>query len=453
MGSLTDVAIQKTQANGSNDAWLSDGGARGSGMLVVRIKPGGGRTFYFRYTFEGKRTHIRIGPYNQRGDGQATFTLRQARARLSALREAHSGHGDVRGHLQAEKRRAAENRRIEAEQAAEEARLAGIQSFGSLLHAYVHGLEKAGKQSTREVSSAIRRHVLEAWPTLCDKRASDITPPDIRAILKLVADKGKLREADKLRAYLRAAFAASIKAQYDPTACGSDFAIDTNPAAAIARIDGANQRGNRHLSADELRAFWHELDQATPILRDAVRLSVLLGGQRFAQLLRARPEYVDLQARTILLLDGKGRRKSPRPHLLPITESALEVLARLLKINGGAPFVMSTDGRSPIHDSTISALVHYIAKRMFAAGTARAMFRGGDLRRTCETMLAAIGISSDVRAQIQSHGLGGVQAAHYDRHGYMEEKRAALEAWERRLVSIITGEPEQTNVVQINRAA
>lgn len=31
------------------------------------------------------------------------------------------------------------------------------------------------------------------------------------------------------------------------------------------------------------------------------------------------------------------------------------------------------------------------------------------------------------RAQPQSHGLGGVQAWHYDRHGYEEEKRAALE--------------------------
>lgn len=55
-----------------------------------------------------------------------------------------------------------------------------------------------------------------------------------------------------------------------------------------------------------------------------------------------------------------------------------------------------------------------------------------DLRRTAETHMAALGISSDVRAQIQSHGLGGIQARHYDRHDYMPEKRAALEKWSRR---------------------
>ena len=44
-----------------------------------------------------------------------------------------------------------------------------------------------------------------------------------------------------------------------------------------------------------------------------------------------------------------------------------------------------------------------------------------------------------VRAQLQSHGLGGVQARHYDRHDYMDEKRDALRAWERRLAQIAEG--------------
>ena len=42
--------------------------------------------------------------------------------------------------------------------------------------------------------------------------------------------------------------------------------------------------------------------------------------------------------------------------------------------------------------------------------------------------MAALGISSDVRAQTQSHGLGGIQARHYDRHDYMPEKPSATEA-------------------------
>jgi hypothetical protein len=35
--------------------------------------------------------------------------------------------------------------------------------------------------------------------------------------------------------------------------------------------------------------------------------------------------------------------------------------------------------------------------------------------------------TKDVRGQLQSHGLNGVQQRHYDMHEYLEEKRAALQ--------------------------
>ena len=59
-----------------------------------------------------------------------------------------------------------------------------------------------------------------------------------------------------------------------------------------------------------------------------------------------------------------------------------------------------------------------------------------DLRRTAETEMAAMGFSVDLRGQLLSHGLGGVQAVHYDKHSYLPEKTAALEKlekWERHL--------------------
>jgi hypothetical protein len=74
----------------------------------------------------------------------------------------------------------------------------------------------------------------------------------------------------------------------------------------------------------------------------------------------------------------------------------------------------------------------------------------GDIRRTAETMLAGMGVSKDLRVQLQSHGLNGVQDRHYDRHGYMNEKRAALEAWEARLAKIASGK-KQHNVIKLHQ--
>ena len=48
----------------------------------------------------------------------------------------------------------------------------------------------------------------------------------------------------------------------------------------------------------------------------------------------------------------------------------------------------------------------------------------GALRRTAGARMAALGSSSDVRAQIQSHGLGCIQARHNDRRNYMVDFRA-----------------------------
>jgi hypothetical protein len=49
------------------------------------------------------------------------------------------------------------------------------------------------------------------------------------------------------------------------------------------------------------------------------------------------------------------------------------------------------------------------------------------IRSGVETLLAANGISREIRGHLQSHGLTGVQARHYDGHDYMPEKRKALE--------------------------
>jgi integrase len=435
MAKLTDARIRAAKT-ARNDCWLTDDvHVRGAGRLVLRVKAGGSKLFYYRYTGpEGKRAHYAIGPYKSDGDGLASFTLDQARTRCAELVKIRTDHGDVHGYLEAEKRERTRERREQADAEARAALLAQSQSFGRLLEFYIEHLKREGKHSADEVRRALHLHVLDLpeWQQLIEKRAADIRPPDIRAIIRRMSDAGIRRQADKVRSYLRAAF--SLGAEHAETFC-----VEQNPVAIIKRVRGANQKGDRVLSADELRAFWLELESASPMLRDSVRLAIVLGGQRFAQLLRIRAQDVDLDARTVLLFDPKGMRERPREHLLPVGETAAALLAGALAINGAAPYILSTDGRTSIHPSTLSELVHTVALRMVEKGTARAMFRGGDLRRTCETMQAALAIPKDLRAQLQSHGLGGVQAAHYDRHDYLAEKRAALKAWERRLLEIVEG--------------
>ena len=45
-----------------------------------------------------------------------------------------------------------------------------------------------------------------------------------------------------------------------------------------------------------------------------------------------------------------------------------------------------------------------------------------------ETLLVSPKVSKDIRGRLQSHGISGVQARHYDAHEYIDKKREALRA-------------------------
>jgi integrase len=60
-----------------------------------------------------------------------------------------------------------------------------------------------------------------------------------------------------------------------------------------------------------------------------------------------------------------------------------------------------------------------------------------DLRRTCRTGLAALKVEPHVAERVLNHAQPGVTAV-YDRHAYLDEKRAALELWSEHLRTLNT---------------
>lgn len=100
----------------------------------------------------------------------------------------------------------------------------------------------------------------------------------------------------------------------------------------------------------------------------------------------------------------------------------------------------------------VSDLVHDMSIAFNKEGISKQQFQFSDLRRTAETIMASLGIHKDIRAQVQSHGLGGVQDRHYDRHSYMDEKRAAINAWQGYLDLLAAGKPMVSNVLELRQA-
>ena len=74
-----------------------------------------------------------------------------------------------------------------------------------------------------------------------------------------------------------------------------------------------------------------------------------------------------------------------------------------------------------------------------------------DRLSTASTGISKLGFNRMVQDKIANHidkTVGGI----YDRHDYMKEKRAALEAWERKLKEILFGQVA-SNVVPFHKSA
>ena len=390
--------------------------------FAVRIMPTGSRTFALRYSAEGRDRILTIGEF-------PTWSLKAARIEAAKLRQAVDSGTDP---LQVERdRKAAEKAAQAAAQAAEEDR--ARYTLAKLAEAYCAHLEAQGKaKSARDARSSFRVNLtgVPELATIAATPAKEIEPAQIALIVRRVAEAGKSRAAGVLRSYLAAAFNAARRAPFSATlpAALIPFGVTTNPVEPVPPIPV--RAGTRTLTPAELRAYMLALSDSPQ--DQALRLALFAGGQRLAQLVRVTVADFDPEAATLLLFDPKGRRRTARPHLIPLAPMGAQIARQFAETAApGGPLLTGAT-----HPDTLSKRVAEVSRKIGGEP-----FDARALRRTVETlMVGACGVSKDVRAQLLSHGLSGVQAVHYDKHDYLSEKRAALAKWEAYL-SRLTGAP------------
>jgi integrase len=446
---MTQITTNGLRATWSGkDRWLSDGGSRGAGRLIARITRTGAHFFFQYVTVDGRKRLYPLGPFDDQGkNGLSLIEARERSAGLSALYR--SGVTNIHAHFE-------QQRRSQAEREAVPQTFDNAQrhSLRALLKAYVEYLRQAGKQAAKDAENVFKNHVFSD-ALLPDLEASRISTEELVSLISKVVTAGHGRTAAKLRSYLHAAYALSIRAKTNPAAPQAmrDFDIKANPLASIDAMAHYNRALDRHLSARELAAFLKRV-QAEPVsaMRDALEVCIYTGGQRPTQLLRLRRADVDLSEGVMTIYDLKGRRRQARLHIVPLTKHSSAILERrLANLDGDEP-VFSTDGRTTMDRGTLTNLVTAISAEMVKSKESPETFTLRDLRRTLETLLASWGVSSDTRRHIQSHGLSGVQHRHYDRYEYLKEKRAALKLLASRLDRLLANRLPRRKSARNNRA-
>jgi integrase len=152
-----------------------------------------------------------------------------------------------------------------------------------------------------------------------------------------------------------------------------------------------------------------------------------LTAQRREEVARASSDELDIEQRIWTL--PKGRTKNGKQHTVHLSNEAIVVLNRANKIG---PFVFSIDGAKPFQEFSR-------AKRELDELSGVTGWRLHDLRRTCVSGMAPLGIPPHVADKILNHQSGTISgvAAVYQRHEFLRERKDALDRWGAHVAKIV----------------
>ncbi len=400
-----------------------DGELRGSlkGSLTVRRRAGRNTVeFYLRMRAGGKDRIHKIGDY---APGAGGIGLAEARRVGLEVAKKYAIEGETfKDQRAADALAAEEAKRIEeavAEAAKADAR--GDGSFGALLIAYVVDLRSRGKVSADDTEKMLRRHVEAKHPKLWGKPARKVTREDLHVVLADMLGAGIGRRVNLMRSVISSAFQYGLTLADDSQhhQLAKVFQITANPAITIKRRGDLEKKGQRVLTTAEVGQYLNALDtHASGVMQTFLIAQIGLAGQRIEQLLRVK--WTDYRDGVLTLVDAKGRGAS-RLHLVPVPKWIDDQLKHLRALNSA--YIFST-GDKPLHPDSVTHAVQRICKAMRYEP-----FKAADIRRTCETQLAALKVSKDVRGELLSHARNSLIAGRYDQHQYIDEKREALKKW------------------------
>lgn len=308
-----------------------------------------------------------------------------------------------------------------------------------------------GLKSGTAIRSVLQRYLVEGIGK--KTKFAEIRRTDVRNIIDSLAKK-HARQAALLLTYTKGLFAWAEDEEI----------ITANPVATLkpAKIDKAmnpkNFQRGRVLDDDEIKKFWNNVESVGLHRLTALCLKlILVTGQRPGEVAGL---HIDEINDGVWTIPDTRRGKTQTAHTVPLTSTAKQIIydaqneiGRLSKRRGGktSGYIFETrPGNSP----AVNTLDRAVKRFVQALGNKEVEKWGHwtphDLRRTCRTGLAATGVSETVAELTIGHTRKGI-AGTYDLHRYDAEKRQALEAWERRLLSIVERKQADENILILDK--
>ncbi|MEN0630639.1 integrase arm-type DNA-binding domain-containing protein, partial [Phytobacter ursingii] len=328
---------------------LSDGAG-----LYLEVVPSGSRYWRMKYRFNGKEKRMAFGVY-------PTVTLAQARA----LRDEA-------------KKKLAEG--IDPSTAKKEEKLVRDVQLNNTFQAVAlewHAT-RAGRWSEGYTSDILEAFNKDIFPFIGQQPINEIKPLVLLNVLKRMESRGATEKAKKVRQRCSEVFRYAIvtgRTEYNPAA-------DLTSAMA-----GHESNHYPFLTVEELPDFFKSLSGYTgsPLVVLAARL-LILTGVRTGELRGAFWSEFDLD-KAIWEIPIE-RMKMKRPHLVPLSTQAMEVVQQIKVMTGQYPLVFP--GRNDPRKTMSEASINQVFKRIGYKGKVT----GHGFRHTMSTILHEEGFNT-----------------------------------------------------------
>jgi integrase len=408
---LTDLFVERAKPPAHGRVEYFDAAFGG---LALRITEHGHKSWSLHYRFGGRLRRLTIGDARWINPAQAR---REAAAALERVRQGVDPSVEKR--LQ---------------------RLApalGADNFGALLEDYLkrHASVNTAAGTYKETKRAFQRDVLPEWGNL---PLSSITRAHAISLIDGIAAKGAKVHANRTLSRLRHLFNWAVERGR----------LSASPIVGMKPPTKERAR-DRTLSDDELRWFWSACDTIGWPFGPLAKL-LLLTAQRRDEVGGMEWSEIDFDKKTWSI--PRHRAKNDRAHQVHLSAAAFEVVGTLPRVTGWPVF--STNGRpvsgfSQGKDRLDAVMI--VAKRAELGDRAEPIPHWvlHDLRRTAATNMARLNFPPHVVDKVLNHVSGTIRgvAAVYNRFDYLDERRAALEAWGRHVRNLVS--PAMANVVEL----
>jgi integrase len=373
---LTKSSIDALEAS-AKDTMYWDAGFPGFGLKVT---PKGRKVFVALYRTKGGGSRLRkytIGRYG-------SVTLHQARAAAQRIfADRLDGRDPAAEKLEARRRHV-------------------VDRVDDLVETFI-AEHLAKLRSGAPVARLLRQEFL---PQCGSRSVHDLKRRDISEIVFAMAARRTAYSGHKLLKAIKRFFSW----------CLGRAILEVSPALGIAS-PGKSKARDRVLSDEELREVLRGARQLGGAFGDIVEF-LALTGQRREEVAQMTWDELDLNRRLWVL--PSSRAKNNKPHVIHLSHEAMQVLARRERVG---PFVFSSTQYSFQRSGDY--------KNRLAAICGVSKWQLHDLRRTCVSGMAALGIAPHVADKILNHQSGTISgvAAVYQRHEFLAERKEALDRW------------------------